>query len=35
MAVVEVRDLSKYFGDVIAVDGIDLLSTEGEFLVLL
>jgi len=35
MAVVEVRDLSKHFGDVVAVDGIDLLSEEGEFLVLL
>lgn len=35
MAVVEVRGLSKHFGDVIAVDGVDLRSEEGEFLVLL
>ncbi|MDH3425297.1 MAG: ABC transporter ATP-binding protein [Acidimicrobiia bacterium] len=32
---VEVRRLSKKFGGVQAVDGIDLKSTEGEFLVLL
>lgn len=35
MAVVEVRDLSKHFGEVVAVDGVDLRSEEGEFLVLL
>jgi multiple sugar transport system ATP-binding protein len=35
MAVVEVRDLSKRFDGVTAVDGIDLASADGEFLVLL
>ena len=35
MAVVEVRGLRKDFGDVTAVDGVDLRSEEGEFLVLL
>ncbi|MBW3665015.1 MAG: ABC transporter ATP-binding protein [Actinobacteria bacterium] len=36
MAVVEVRDLTKTFdGDVRAVDGVDLATEEGEFLVLL
>jgi multiple sugar transport system ATP-binding protein len=35
MAVVEVRGLTKHFGDVVAVDGVDLRSEEGEFLVLL
>ncbi len=35
MAVVEVRGLRKHFGDTKAVDGIDLRSYEGEFLVLL
>jgi len=35
MAVVEVRDLSKRFDGVAAVDNIDLASTDGEFLVLL
>ena len=35
MAVVEVRGLRKEFGDVAAVDGVDLRSEEGEFLVLL
>jgi len=35
MAVVEVRGLSKHFGDVVAVDGVDIRSEEGEFLVLL
>ncbi|MFT4037027.1 MAG: ABC transporter ATP-binding protein [Thermomicrobiales bacterium] len=35
MAVVEVRDLAKRFDGVAAVDGIDLASTDGEFLVLL
>ena len=35
MAVVEARGLSKHFGDVKAVDGVDLRTEEGEFLVLL
>jgi multiple sugar transport system ATP-binding protein len=35
MAIVEVRDLSKRFDGVTAVDGIDLASADGEFLVLL
>src|SRR5262245_5710483 len=35
MAVVETRGLKKHFGDVKAVDGVDLLIQEGEFLVLL
>jgi multiple sugar transport system ATP-binding protein len=35
MAVVEVRGLKKHFGQVAAVDGVDLRSEEGEFLVLL
>ena len=36
MAVVETRNLTKHFaGGVAAVDGIDLASTDGEFLVLL
>jgi multiple sugar transport system ATP-binding protein len=35
MATVEARRLSRYFDDVRAVDGIDLLAREGEFLVLL
>jgi multiple sugar transport system ATP-binding protein len=35
MAVVETVGLSKHFGDVKAVDGIDLTIQEGEFLVLL
>jgi multiple sugar transport system ATP-binding protein len=35
MAIVEVRELSKRFDGVVAVDGIDLASTDGEFLVLL
>ncbi|MGH8904649.1 MAG: ABC transporter ATP-binding protein [Egibacteraceae bacterium] len=36
MAIVEVRDLHKRFaGGVVAVDGIDLATTEGEYLVLL
>ena len=35
MAIVEVRDLSKRFDGVAAVDGIDLASADGEFLVLL
>jgi multiple sugar transport system ATP-binding protein len=35
VAVVEARGLSKHFGDVKAVDGVDLRTEEGEFLVLL
>ncbi|MFQ5848101.1 MAG: ABC transporter ATP-binding protein [Candidatus Methylomirabilales bacterium] len=35
MATVETRDIKKYFGDVKAVDGVDLSTKEGEFLVLL
>ena len=35
MATVEARRISKYFDDVHAVDGIDLIAKEGEFLVLL
>ncbi|CAN5408054.1 ABC transporter ATP-binding protein [soil metagenome] len=35
MFVIETRGLTKRFGDTVAVDGIDLTSTEGEFLVLL
>src|SRR2546423_1449318 len=35
MAVVETRGLRKDFGDLVAVDGVDLLSDEGEYLVLL
>jgi multiple sugar transport system ATP-binding protein len=35
MAIVETRHLSKSFGDVTAVDRIDLATREGEFLVLL
>jgi multiple sugar transport system ATP-binding protein len=35
VAVVEARGLFKHFGDVKAVDGVDLRSEEGEFLVLL
>lgn len=35
MAVVETRGIKKYFGEVRAVDGVDLTSEEGEFLVLL
>jgi multiple sugar transport system ATP-binding protein len=35
LAIVETRGLEKHFNDVKAVDGIDLLSREGEFLVLL
>ena len=35
MAVVETRGLVKHFGDVRAVDGVDIVSNEGEFLVLL
>src|SRR5215467_4468818 len=35
MATVETRAVRKVFGDVHAVDGVDLLTREGEFLVLL
>ncbi|MPZ52680.1 MAG: ATP-binding cassette domain-containing protein, partial [Acidimicrobiia bacterium] len=35
MANLEVRGLRKEFDDTVAVDGVDLESTEGEFLVLL
>jgi multiple sugar transport system ATP-binding protein len=35
MAIIEVRDLTKRFDGVVAVDSIDLASTDGEFLVLL
>jgi len=35
LAVVETRDLVKHFGEVRAVDGVDIVSSEGEFLVLL
>lgn len=35
MARVEIREISKSFGEVKAVDGVDLETAEGEFLVLL
>jgi len=35
LAVVETRGLVKHFGVVTAVDGVDIVSNEGEFLVLL
>ncbi|HEX9021663.1 MAG TPA: ATP-binding cassette domain-containing protein, partial [Nitrospirota bacterium] len=35
MAYVELRGIKKYFGEVKAVDGVDLTIAEGEFLVLL
>jgi len=35
LAIVETRDVRKRFGDSIAVDGVDLATKEGEFLVLL
>lgn len=35
MGAVETRNISKHFDEVRAVDGIDLLASEGEFLVLL
>jgi multiple sugar transport system ATP-binding protein len=35
MAVVETRRVIKLFDEVRAVDGVDLLAKEGEFLVLL
>ena len=35
MATVETRGVKKYYGDVVAVDGVDLVTKDGEFLVLL
>ena len=35
MATVETRGVKKYYGDVVAVNGVDLLTKDGEFLVLL
>jgi multiple sugar transport system ATP-binding protein len=35
MATVEARNIHKRFGDVRAVDGVNLVTNEGEFLVLL
>jgi multiple sugar transport system ATP-binding protein len=35
MAIVETRGIEKHFGNVRAVDGVDLATAEGEFLVLL
>jgi multiple sugar transport system ATP-binding protein len=35
MAIVETRGIKKFFGDVRAVDGVDVATKEGEFLVLL
>jgi len=35
MATVEIRGIKKIFGDVVAVNGIDLLTRDGEFIVLL
>jgi multiple sugar transport system ATP-binding protein len=35
MATVETRGVKKYYGDVPAVNGVDLLTRDGEFLVLL
>ncbi|HWR59691.1 MAG TPA: ABC transporter ATP-binding protein [Thermodesulfovibrionales bacterium] len=35
MARIEIRDVSKFFGEVRAVDGVNLATAEGEFLVLL
>ena len=35
MAIVEARNIRKYFGEVRAVDGVTLTTREGEFLVLL
>ncbi|MGV2434047.1 MAG UNVERIFIED_CONTAM: hypothetical protein LVT10_03375 [Anaerolineae bacterium] len=34
MGVVELKGIAKHFGDVRAVDGIDLKIEEGEFLVI-
>src|ERR671922_1261969 len=35
MATVETRGIKKIFGDIVAVNGVDLLTKDGEFLVLL
>src|SRR3981189_2141477 len=35
MAIVETRRITKLFDDVRAIDGIDIIAREGEFLVLL
>jgi multiple sugar transport system ATP-binding protein len=35
MATVEARGLKKYYGEIAAVDGVDLATKDGEFLVLL
>ena len=35
MATVETRRIKKYYGDVLAVNGVDLVTRDGEFLVLL
>ena len=35
MATVETRGVKKYYGNVVAVNGVDLLTQDGEFLVLL
>ena len=35
MATVETRGVKKYYGDVVAVDGVDMSTKDGEFLVLL
>src|ERR671914_2522111 len=35
MATVETRGIKKVFGDITAVNGVDLLTRDGEFLVLL
>ena len=35
MATVETRRIKKYYGNVVAVNGVDLLTQDGEFLVLL
>jgi len=35
MAILEIRGVMKYFGDVAAVSGVDLATQDGEFLVLL
>src|SRR3972149_6158761 len=35
MATVETRNITKHFGEVEAVNGVDLATEEGEFLVLL
>src|SRR5687767_4624217 len=35
MAIVEAHGLRKTFGDVVAVDGVDLVTGEGEYVVLL